>query len=125
MRISYWSSDVCSSDLLVVDPNRGLDNPTLMPEVSDGTVVPGNRALGAAERRARVDTFYHPYHAAIAAKLDELLDAGREPAPLSVNSFTPRTPRLAQQSEVRSLWPRDPHPPHPLHERPPPQPLHP
>src|SRR3546814_9321310 len=50
---------------LVVDPNRGLDNPTLMPEVSDGTVVPGNRALGAAERRARVDTFYHPYHAEI------------------------------------------------------------
>src|SRR3546814_17112899 len=38
---------------LVVDPNRGLDNPTLMPEVSDGTVVPGNRALGAAERRVR------------------------------------------------------------------------
>src|SRR3546814_16247987 len=62
---------------LVVDPNRGLDNPTLMPEVSDGTVVPGNRALGAAERRARVDTFYHPYHAAIAAKPAEQLAARR------------------------------------------------
>src|SRR3546814_12008662 len=100
MRISYWSSDVCSSDLLVVDPNRGLDNPTLMPEVSDGTVVPGNRALGAAERRARVDTFYHPYHAALAAKLDELLAAGRAPALVSMHPFTPVLHGVARPLEV-------------------------
>src|SRR3546814_9605331 len=74
---------------LVVDPNRGLDNPTLMPEVSDGPVVPGNRALGAAERRVRVDTFYHPYHAAIAAKFHEPLAGGRTPALVSMPSFTP------------------------------------
>src|SRR3546814_1404124 len=79
-----------------------------MPEVSDGTVVPGNRALGAAERRARVDTFYHPYHAAIAAKLDELLAAGRAPALVSMHSFTPVMHGVARPWEVGILWNRDP-----------------
>lgn len=102
---------------LVVDPNRGLDNPTLMPEVSDGTVVPGNRELGAAERRARVDTFYQPYHAAIAAKLDELLAAGRAPALVSMHSFTPVMHGVARPWEVGILWNRDPRLPRPLMER--------
>src|SRR3546814_17148183 len=101
MRISDWSSDVCSSDLLgldeaalarhiawdigiaevtrhlarrldapavlsrfsrlIVDPNRQLDNPTLIPEISDGTVVPGNPHLDAGPRRSRVDSFFRPY----------------------------------------------------------------
>src|SRR3546814_11765490 len=99
---------------LVVDPNRGLDNPTLMPEVSDGTVVPGNRELGAAERRARVDTFFQPSHAAIAAKLDELLAAGRAPALVSLHSFTPVLHGVARPWEGGTPWhpapPRTPPP---------------
>jgi len=51
---------------LIVDPNRLLDNPTLVPEISDGTVVPGNRALSEAARAARIATFFQRYHEAIA-----------------------------------------------------------
>ena len=35
---------------LIVDPNRIVDDPTLIPQIADGTVVPGNRDLSPAAR---------------------------------------------------------------------------
>ena len=102
---------------LVVDPNRPLDNPTLMPEISDGTVVPGNRDLGAAERRARIDTFFRPYHDAIDAQLDAVQAAGRVPALVSMHSFTPVMHGIARPWEIGILWNRDPRLPQPLMQR--------
>jgi len=106
---------------LVVDPNRQLDNPTLMPEISDGTVVPGNRDLDAAARRARVDTFFRPYHHAIDAQLDAMLAAGaaqgRAPAVVSMHSFTPVMHGVGRPWEIGVLWNRDPRLPRPLMER--------
>ena len=40
---------------LLIDPNRGLDDPTLIMQISDGLVVPGNVGLSAAETEARLD----------------------------------------------------------------------
>lgn len=102
---------------LVVDPNRALDNPTLMPEVSDGTVVPGNRDLDEAARQARIDTFHRPYHAAIAARLDALLADGRVPVVVSMHSFTPVMHGVARPWEIGILWNRDPRLPLPLMEQ--------
>ena len=108
---------------LVVDPNRRLDNPTLMPEISDGTVVPGNRNLDATARRARVDTFFRPYHAAIAAQLDAMPPQGKEkeegrvPVLVSMHSFTPIMHGIARPWELGILWNRDPRLPRPLMER--------
>src|ERR1700691_3103485 len=34
---------------LVIDPNRGLDDPTLVMRYSDGAIVPGNAYIDAAE----------------------------------------------------------------------------
>jgi len=110
---------------LVVDPNRQLDNPTLMPEISDGTVVPGNRDLDAAARAARIDTFFRPYHDAIDAQLDAMLAPGTEgdpgaervPALVSMHSFTPIMHGVARPWEVGVLWNRDPRLPRPLMER--------
>lgn len=51
---------------LVVDPNRGLDDPTLLMKLYDGTVIPANRDADAIEKARRVDTFYTPYHTAVA-----------------------------------------------------------
>ena len=39
---------------LLIDVNRGLDDPTLIMRISDGAVVPGNRHIDAAERERRV-----------------------------------------------------------------------
>lgn len=75
---------------LVIDPNRPLGEPESIPAVSDGSPVPGNQALSAAERTARADAYFHPYHAAIDREIERLRRAGRYPAVLCVHSFTPQ-----------------------------------
>ncbi len=35
---------------LVIDPNRGEDDPTLIMQLYDGTIIPGNRDLDTTER---------------------------------------------------------------------------
>lgn len=71
---------------LVIDPNRGEDDPTLLMQLYDGTVIPGNRDIDAAEREKRLDLCYRPYHAAV-----ERLAARRgDTVYVAVHSFTPR-----------------------------------
>jgi predicted N-formylglutamate amidohydrolase len=43
---------------LVIDPNRGEDDPTLLMKVYDGSIIPANRHADAAEveRRLRAIT---------------------------------------------------------------------
>lgn len=73
---------------LVVDCNRPIGNPSLIPEVSETTEVPGNRRLGAAARQIRIDTLFLPYHAAVARRLDRRQDAGQPTLVVGVHSFT-------------------------------------
>jgi predicted N-formylglutamate amidohydrolase len=75
---------------LVIDCNRDPSRADAIPEVSDGSPVPGNRALSAAARTARVDEIARPYHAAIAAELDGRAAAGLPTTLVSLHSFTPR-----------------------------------
>jgi predicted N-formylglutamate amidohydrolase len=74
---------------LVIDCNRHLDALDLIPEVSDGTVVPGNRGLGAEGRAARIGNWFHPYHAAVEAVFVEREARGMESVSVSVHSMTP------------------------------------
>ena len=55
---------------LLIDPNRGRDDPTLVMQLSDGRIVPGNAAVDEAEIEARIERFYAPYHQAIEAAID-------------------------------------------------------
>jgi predicted N-formylglutamate amidohydrolase len=71
---------------LVIDPNRGEDDPTLIMQVYDGTIIPGNRGLDAAAREARLNTYYRPYHAAYA----ELAARRRDTLVVAIHSFTPQ-----------------------------------
>ncbi|MEL7166037.1 MAG: N-formylglutamate amidohydrolase, partial [Pseudomonadota bacterium] len=70
---------------LAIDPNRGADDPTLVPQLYDGTIIPGNRHVDARERARRVANLYEPYHDAVAAAA-----AKREVVFLSIHSFTPQ-----------------------------------
>lgn len=71
---------------LVVDPNRGLDDPTLLMKLYDGTVIPTNQHADAVEKARRVDAFYTPYHTAL-----EQMAARREDTIIvAIHSFTPR-----------------------------------
>ena len=64
---------------LLIDPNRGADDPTLIMQISDGAVVPGNATIDETERTARIARYYEPYHAAIGASVDAALAAGKPP----------------------------------------------
>lgn len=72
---------------LVIDCNREPARADACPEVSDGTLIPGNVGLTAASKAARVAAIHEPYHARIAALLDAR--AGRTKALVLVHSFTP------------------------------------
>lgn len=70
---------------LVCDFNRYPDAPGIMPEVSDGYLIPGNE-LSEAERSERIARYFEPYH----RRLAELLDETPPALILSLHSFTPR-----------------------------------
>lgn len=93
---------------LLIDPNRGEDDPTLIMRLSDGTVVPGNARIDEDERASRITRFYRPYHDAIARRIDEALAAGVVPALLSMHSFTAHWRGFARPWHAGILWDRDP-----------------
>ena len=88
-------SPVIASDFsrLVIDPNRGEDDPTLVMKLYDGTIIPGNRHVDAAEVERRLATLYRPYHDALARLAARWADT----VILAIHSFTPclrgRAPR--------------------------------
>ena len=68
---------------LLIDLNRGADDPTLVMKLSDGSIIPGNRDADAAEVARRIAAWHAPYHAAIAAELDRMGQETNKPARLS------------------------------------------
>ncbi|HSO48109.1 MAG TPA: N-formylglutamate amidohydrolase, partial [Rhizobiaceae bacterium] len=74
---------------LLIDPNRGEDDPTIVMRLSDGTVIPGNHPISEAEIASRIERFHRPYHEAIDAAIRQALRNGVIPAVLSIHSFTP------------------------------------
>ncbi len=93
---------------LVIDCNRRPGHPTSIPPASDGTAVPGNAGLAAAEAAARVREIFEPYQAAIAAELDRR--EGADCAFIALHSFTPmlRSDGIARPWPVGVLYDRDP-----------------
>jgi predicted N-formylglutamate amidohydrolase len=69
---------------LVIDPNRGEDDPTLLMKLYDGTIIPGNRHADMAEIEQRLNHCHRPYHTAL-AKLAARRD---DTVIVAVHSFT-------------------------------------
>ena len=89
---------------LLIDPNRGEDDPTLIMKLSDGVVVPGNAEIDDKERQIRIERYYGPYHNAITALIDEALGSGTVPALLSIHSFTPMWKATPRPWQAGLLW---------------------
>ncbi len=89
---------------LLIDPNRGEDDPTLIMRLSDGAIVPGNRIITAEEREKRVRLYYRPYHEAIDRVLDRCIGSGVAPAILSVHSFTESWKGVSRPWHAGVLW---------------------
>ena len=74
---------------LVIDLNRQPTAPSSIPDISDGTYVPGNKDLTSAYRQARVDEIFWPYHAAIETAMTAVEKRGQTAILISLHSFTP------------------------------------
>ncbi|QND56639.1 N-formylglutamate amidohydrolase [Mesorhizobium huakuii] len=74
---------------LVIDCNRPLDAPDLVPPVSETTAIPGNTGLTEKQRAERVALSWQPFHSAIEHIVEDRLARGQETRLVSVHSFTP------------------------------------
>ncbi len=102
---------------LLIDPNRGADDPTLIRQLYDGTVIPGNYPLAEEERRRRIERYYKPYHAAVWHLIGEVERiSARAPLIISIHSFTPMMQGRPRPWQVGVLWDSDPRAALPLME---------
>jgi predicted N-formylglutamate amidohydrolase len=93
---------------LLIDPNRGEDDPTLIRQLYDGTIVPANYPMPEAERQRRLDAFYRPYHDAVGSLIASVAkEAGRAPLVVSLHSFTPVMQGFVRPWHVGILWDSD------------------
>jgi predicted N-formylglutamate amidohydrolase len=102
---------------LLIDNNRALHDPTSIVTTSDGVEIPGNRDLTETDRAQRVQSFFEPYHAAIAERLESFRLRALVPAFLSIHSFTPVMNGAERPWHIGVLWDRDPRMAVPLLER--------
>ena len=79
---------------LLIDLNREDHAPGLIPETSDGVLIPGNAGLTSTDRASRIAAYWRPYHDHIAERISE----DRPKLLISLHSFTPR---LATSAEAR------------------------
>lgn len=90
---------------LLIDANREVNSKGLIPEISDGTIVPGNQNLSAQEREDRIKGYYDVYHQALTKQLDALEASVEDPFIVSIHSFTPKPDKGKQrQLDMGLLW---------------------
>ena len=76
---------------LVIDPNRAEDDPTLIMQLYDGSIIPANRHVDETERQSRLSNYHRPYHDAAADVIDRMHETSdRKPMLISIHSFTPK-----------------------------------
>jgi len=92
---------------LLIDPNRGEDDPTLVMRLSDGAIVPGNALVDEEERQLRLERYHRPYHKAIAAAVARAEATGAVPVVLSIHSFTPNWKGVPRRWHAGLLWDKD------------------
>lgn len=101
---------------LLIDPNRGWDDPTQVMRISDGALIPGNARIDHAEIERRRQLYYEPYHQRVAEELDaiERARSGKAASIVSVHSFTPVWRGNKRQWQVAVLWDCDARMPDPM-----------
>lgn len=92
---------------LVMDCNRQLTDPSAYLEFGDGVAIVGNAGISAAERAARAEALYWPYHHAIDAEIERLTQAALMPAMIAIHSFTPVMDGVSRPWQMGVLWDTD------------------
>lgn len=97
----------CFSRLLI-DPNRGEDDPTLIMKISDGAIIPRNYPISAEEADFRLTQFHRPYHDAISGMIARIENTtGKAPLIMSMHSFTPIWKTTVRPWHAGILWDSD------------------
>lgn len=81
---------------LVIDCNRDPSRADSIPAESDGSIIPGNANLAPADRAARIERVFAPYHARIAGELDARAARGLPTWIVALHSFTPAMRGMAR-----------------------------
>ena len=92
---------------LVIDLNRGADDPTVVMKLSDGRIIPGNRAADRNEVSERIARYHAPYHQAIGARIAAASAQAIAPVLISVHSFTPVWRGKPRPWHIGILWHKD------------------
>jgi len=91
---------------LLIDLNRGPDDPTLVMKLSDGAIIPGNARVDFAEIDRRTALYYRPYHDAIEAQIARARSMEIAPVIISIHSFTPEWRGVGRPWQIGILWDR-------------------
>jgi predicted N-formylglutamate amidohydrolase len=73
---------------LAYDCNRPPESPSAIPEISETTVIPGNKNLTADQKLQRIRGIYRPFHQGLSDVLDARAAEGRKSALVTIHSFT-------------------------------------
>ncbi|EAB6717863.1 N-formylglutamate amidohydrolase [Escherichia coli] len=100
---------------LLIDANRGEDDPTLIRQLYDGTIIRANYPLSPAEHERRLREYHQPYHAAVGSLIASVAKAsGAAPFVFSLHSFTPAMQGRQRPWHSGVLWDLDDRAPRPL-----------
>jgi predicted N-formylglutamate amidohydrolase len=89
---------------MYVDLNRDAAHPGVIPEVSYGAVVPGNAALTAGDRAARLAGFHAPYWDAVRRDVTARIFDRGSVLHFSSHSFDPALDPVQRTFEVGVLY---------------------
>jgi predicted N-formylglutamate amidohydrolase len=92
---------------LIYDCNRPPEAPGAMPEKSEVYDIPGNATLSDADKQARTEALYIPFHDAIRALVRDRTAAGQETIIVTVHSFTPVYHGKTRAVEIGILHDKD------------------
>tara|TARA_B100001121_G_scaffold263565_1_gene244477 strand:+ start:554 stop:1351 length:798 start_codon:yes stop_codon:yes gene_type:complete len=92
---------------LLIDPNRSVDDPTLIMRFADKFIIPGNRYITNNDTRMRVKEYYNQYHKKIEDVITSSLNDNTVPILISIHSFTRKFRDKIRPWEISILWDSD------------------
>ena len=88
---------------LVIDLNRGKNDPTLIPSISDKKLITGNVGINSKEYNYRKNFFYNHYH----SRIDKLINTKKIKLIISMHSFNPYFKGKKRNTEIGILSNKD------------------
>jgi len=96
---------------LLIDPNRGIDDPTLIMKISDNIKIKGNLKIKnfheSDDKNDRIKNFYDLYHNKISELINSLEKNNKIPSIISIHSFTPFWKNRKRNIDIGVLWDND------------------